>query len=99
MPSVIPKSLTDAESDGRPRSAVPGVHWTEDARFDREHAATSPDAPGVLVLLRGDPSEEVLVWAEDVGSLRRRAGELLGVPQRGELGRVLVDAPPPRHHV
>lgn len=59
--------------------------------LDEEWAATAPNAPGVLVLLRGTPAEEVLVWAESAESLRARARELVEVPQHGELKRILQD--------
>jgi hypothetical protein len=82
---------TDAERDMPNRSGTIGVRWTEDARLDPERAAAAPHASGVLVLLRGTAAEEVLVWAEDVRSLRTRACELVEVPQRGELRHLLED--------
>lgn len=74
-----------------PRSA-PLVRWTEDAELDAEQAGAVPNAPGVIVLLRGTPAEEVLVWATATDSLRVRALELLCVPQHGELKHILEDA-------
>jgi hypothetical protein len=82
---------TDAERNTSNRSAAVGVRWTEDARLEPERAAAAPNASGVLVLLRGTAAEEVLVWAEDVRSLRARACELFDVPQRGELRHLLDD--------
>jgi len=73
-----------------PRSA-PVVRWTDDAVLDAEQAGAAPNAPGVLVLLRGTPAEEVLVWATATESLRVRALELLCVPQHGELKHILED--------
>jgi hypothetical protein len=82
---------TDAERDTANRSAPVGVRWTEDARLEPDRALAAPNTPGVLVLLRGTAAEEVLVWAEEVRSLRARACELLDVPQRGELRHLLDD--------
>jgi hypothetical protein len=82
---------TDAERDTKRGSAAVGVRWTDDALLEPDRAASAPNAPGVLVLLRGTAAEEVLVWAEDVRSLRARACELCDVPQRGELRHLLDD--------
>ncbi len=70
-----------------------GVTWTDDDVLDGPHAELAPDAPGILVLVRGAVGvEDVVVWVEAAHSLRARARELVEVPQDDEpaLMRILA---------
>lgn len=69
-----------------------GIHWSDDEVLDAEHAEHAPDAPGILVLVRGAAGvEDVVVWVESVHALRARVRELVEVPQDDEpaLARIL----------
>jgi CBS domain-containing protein len=65
--------------------------WTDEWPLDAEHLSQVPDAPGVLVLVRGRVGEtDAIVWAEDCGNVRRRvfamtAGALSGEPALAQL--------------
>lgn len=69
-----------------------GITWSDDEVLDAAHAELAPDAPGILVLVRGAVGvEDVVVWVEAAHSLRARTRELVEIPQDDEpaLARIL----------
>lgn len=47
--------------------------WTDEWPLDEQHVSHAPDAPGVLVLVRGPVGEaDVVVWVEACANLRSR---------------------------
>lgn len=70
-----------------------GITWSDDEALDAARVEVAPDAPGILVLVRGEVGiEDIVVWVEAVHSLRARVRELVELPQDDEpaLARILA---------
>ncbi len=66
--------------------------WTDEWPLDERHVSHAPDAPGVLVLVRGLAGEtDAVVWVEACANVRRRLVGLttLGSSAAPELARLL----------
>ncbi len=57
------------------------VTWSDDADLELSRVDAAPNAPGVLLLIRGGKGiEERVVWAEPCENVRARVLELVSVP-------------------
>ena len=68
--------------DAFPHADREGLIWTDPTPLDLDHAEAAPNAPGLLVLIRGEANQrELPLWAECTHNVRTRVHELLSVPQ------------------
>lgn len=70
-----------------PHLGLAGLVWTDDTILESDRIEVAPEAPGVLVLIRGGAQRpETIVWVEAPNNVRSRLLDILSLPQTDQPG-------------